>query len=77
MIEVAVVMHGVLRRFVPDGGDRMPRRVPEGTTIAELIEEIDAHHDVWCVALNGTVAKIGARLSDGDTVECFEPLEGG
>lgn len=77
MIDIVVVMHGVLRRFVPDGGDRMPRRIPEGTTIAELIEEIDAQHDVWCVALNGTVAKLSAPLSDGDTVDCFEPLEGG
>ena len=77
MIEITLVMHGVLRRFVPEGKDRMAYRLPEGTTVSELIESLEAQDDVWCVAINGTVAKVTATLSAGDVLDCFEPLEGG
>lgn len=77
MIEITLTMHGNLRRFLPEGRSSTTLRVPEGTTLQQLIEIVHARHDVWLAAVNGTATAVTATLSAGDAVELFEQLEGG
>ncbi|MBV9861813.1 MAG: MoaD/ThiS family protein [Alphaproteobacteria bacterium] len=77
MITVAVVMHGNLRRFVPDGAERRCLSVPEGTTIAGLVDTMKAGQEIWLVALNGAAVARSTCLQDGDEIDCFAPMEGG
>ena len=76
MIEVTVTMHGNLRRFLPEGRASTTLRVPEGTTLRQVIEMVHAHDHVWLVAVNGTAASAAATVSAGDAVDLYEQLEG-
>jgi sulfur carrier protein ThiS len=77
MTAVLVRMHGNLRRFLPGGEACARLTLPPGTTVQDFVASIGAQHDVWMVAINGTVAPFGTEIGDGDELDCFEPLEGG
>ena len=77
MIEVTLTMHGNLRRFLPDGRGSTRLTVPKGATLRRVIEAVHAEHDVWLIALNGTVAPVWALVTADDRIDCFEHLEGG
>jgi sulfur carrier protein ThiS len=74
---VTVVMHGTLRRFLPEGAARATLELPAGATVGELLAGLGADGDTWMVARNQTVAERDAVLAPGDVLECFEPLAGG
>lgn len=74
---VTVVMHGNLRRFMPDGAMRATVELPEGATIQTLLERLGAAEDAWLVARNQLTAERGAVLAPGDIVDCFEPVAAG
>jgi sulfur carrier protein ThiS len=74
---VTVHMHGNLRRFMPDGADRLPMTLDEGTTIETLLARLGADRDTWLVAVNGTAAERERVLEAGDFVDCFEAMAGG
>jgi sulfur carrier protein ThiS len=77
MIEITLTMHGNLRRFLPEGRRSTRLRVPEGTTLRQVMEAVHAQDDVWLAAVNGAAAPITAKVSAGDAVDFFEQLEGG
>ena len=74
---VTVVMHGTLRRFLPDGEARATLDLPRGTTIADVLAGLGAGDDTWLVAVNQAVAERDAVLAPGDVLDCFEPVAGG
>lgn len=74
---VTVVMHGNLRRFMPDGAARAALDVPPGATIETLLARLGADEDTWLVARNQVVAERDAVLAPGDVVDCFEPVAAG
>lgn len=74
---VTVVMHGNLRRFMPDGAARAAVDVPAGATIEALLARLGAGADTWLVAKNQVVAERDAVLAPGDVVDCFEPVAAG
>lgn len=74
---VTIHMHGNLRRFMPEGRDRMAMDVGDGTTIHALLSSLGAERDTWLVALNGTAAEPDRVLAPGDQLDCFEPMTGG
>ena len=74
---VTVVMHGTLRRFLPEGANRTTLDLRAGTTIAEVLAELGADQDTWHVARNQAVAERDLVLAPGDELDCFEPLAGG
>jgi sulfur carrier protein ThiS len=76
-VTVTVVMHGNLRRFLPDGAMRSCVELPEGATIEALLERLGAARDTWLVARNQITAERGQVLAHGDTVDCFEPVAAG
>ena len=74
---VTVHMHGNLRRFMPDGRDRMAIDVGAGTTIETLLASLGAERDIWLVAVNGTTVERDHVLASGDQLDCFEPVAAG
>ena len=74
---VTIHMHGNLRRFMPDGRDRMAIDVGAGTTIETLLASLGAERDIWLVAVNGTTVERGHVLTPGDQLDCFEPVAAG
>jgi sulfur carrier protein ThiS len=74
---VTLHMHGNLRRFMPDGRDRMALDVGTGTTIQVLLASLGADRDTWLVAVNGMTADRDRVLAPGDLLDCFEPQAGG
>jgi sulfur carrier protein ThiS len=76
-VTVTVVMHGTLRRFLPEGVTRATFDLRAGTTIGEILAELGAEQDTWLVARNQAVAERDAVLAAGDVLDCFEPLAGG
>lgn len=74
---VTVVMHGNLRRFLPDGAARADVELADGATIESLLARLGAAEDTWLVARNQVTAERGAALAHGDVVDCFEPVAAG
>ena len=74
---VTVHMHGNLRRFMPDGRDRMVMEVGPGTTIEAFLTSLGADRDTWLVAVNGLTVDKDRVLAPSDQLDCFEPIAGG
>jgi len=80
MIDVQVKLFATLRRHYPDLGigEAMAVVLPEGTTIAQLVERLDLPGDqVKVVFVNGTVRQKDHVLGDGDEIGVFPPVGGG
>lgn len=77
MMDVTLQMNGALCRFLPGGQRVMQFSVPEGSTVADLIEAVEARDEVWLVAVNGSVRRITDPVSSGDIVDCFSIIAGG
>ena len=60
-------------------GQPLPLRVPPGTPVEKLLEEIfvERTNQVGMVVINGKVAQGRTPLADGDRVDVFEILGGG
>jgi sulfur carrier protein ThiS len=76
-VTVTVVMHGTLRRFLPDGAARATLDLAEGSTVEEVLVGLGAEKDTWLVAKNQAVAERDTVLAPGDVLDCFEPVAGG
>jgi molybdopterin converting factor small subunit len=79
-VTVTVVMHGTLRRFLPEGAARVVLHLRDGATLGEVLTALGAEtaeHDTWLVARNEALAERDHVLGPGDVVDCFEPLAGG
>ncbi len=76
-MSVTVHMHGNLRRFMPEGRDRMAMEMPPETTIEALLASLGAGRDTWLVAVNGAACEKDRVLQEGDLLDCFEPVAGG
>ncbi len=80
MITVQVKLFATLRRQFPDLdiGEAMAVEVPEGTTVGELLQELELPAEqVKVVFVNNTIRKEDYELKDGDEVGVFPPVGGG
>ena len=80
MMDVHVKLFATLRRQFPDLGigEAMSVTLPQGATIAHLVERLDLPDEqVKVVFVNGTVREREFMLSDGDEVGIFPPVGGG
>jgi sulfur carrier protein ThiS len=77
MMDVTLQMNGALCRFLPDGQRVVRLSVPEGSTVADLVEAVEARDQVWLVAVNGSVRRITDPIASGDVIDCFSMMEGG
>ena len=76
-MSVTVHMHGNLRRFMPEGRDRMTMEVAAGTSIGAFLASLGAERDTWLCAVNGTACDQDRILQEGDLLDCFEPVAAG
>lgn len=74
---VTIHMHGNLRRFMPDGADRLAIELPEGMTIEAVLRRLRAEKDTWLVAVNNETVDRTTVLHPGDVLDCFEPVAAG
>ena len=77
MIRVAVTMHGNLRRFLPGGVACAQLELPEGTTVADVIERLRGQHDIWVASIGDVAVPLSTPLHDGAAIDFFPHLEGG
>jgi sulfur carrier protein ThiS len=76
-MSVTIHMHGNLRRFMPEGRDRVTMEVAPGTSSETLLASLGADRDTWLVAVNGVACEQDRILQEGDLVDCFEPVAAG
>jgi sulfur carrier protein ThiS len=76
-VTVTVHMHGNLRRFMPDGADRLAIEIADGTTIETVLVRYGAERDTWLVAVNNVAVEKDRVLEAGDLLDCFEPVPAG
>ena len=76
-MNVTVHMHGNLRRFMPEGRDRVTMELLPETRIQTLLTSLGAERDTWLVAVNGVTCDQDRVLHEGDLLDCFEPVAAG
>lgn len=80
MITTHIALFASLSQYHPDGqGGRHARAVelPEGTRIADVIENLGLPDQPRVVFVNGRHAEETAALADGDRLAIFPPVAGG
>ena len=77
-MEVTVNLFGNLGHYLPAGGNRnfFTRSIPDGTTVGELLKELNFPGTV-VVVVNGGVAEADHVLKANDAVSVFRPSGGG
>ncbi len=75
-VRVELFLH--LRRFGPPGAGSHEVELPEGATVADLLEQLGIPAGVRSIALvDGRLRSGGEALREGEAVTVFPPLEGG
>lgn len=77
MLAIQVVMHGNLRRFLPDGIASTRVQVTEGTTVRSVAQRFNAIDEVWLSAIDQVVVPMSEPLTRDATIDFFAVLEGG
>ena len=77
MMEVTLRMNGALCRFLPDGQRAVRLSVPDGSTVADLVDAVEAWGEVWLVAVNDSIRRISDLLASRDVIDCYSVMEGG
>jgi sulfur carrier protein ThiS len=79
-MNVTVHLHTTLQRQTPDGLlSRLELNLPEGTTLADLLAELDIRMDpdALLLVVNSRMAGEGQVLHPGDQVNLMPALSGG
>ena len=77
MMEVTLQMNGALCRVLPDGQRAVRLSVPDGSTVADLVDAVEAWGEVWLVAVNDSIRRISDLLASRDVIDCYSVMEGG
>jgi molybdopterin synthase catalytic subunit len=80
VMQVRVLCFGVLKDWF--GPDAVAIELPQGSTVAELLERLQAHHPAAvlhgiAVSVNAEYATAAQVLQDGDEVGLLPPVSGG
>lgn len=76
-LEVKVTLHGILRDYLPrQTKGRTILTVPDGTTIADIVAELEIKQTVSAV-VNSTEVEAGYVLQDNDDLQLFRLIAGG
>jgi len=78
-MKVEVWLFSTLRKYLPSGaqGNRAVVELPEGSTLADLVEHLGLQEEALVGTVNDEQAHWGLKLKDGDRVSFFPPLAGG
>jgi len=77
MLDIQVVMHGNLRRFLPEGIASTQLQVVEGATVRSVAQRFDALDEIWLSAIDKVVVPMSEPLTRNATIDFFSVLEGG
>ena len=76
-MEVKVTLHGILRDYLPrQAKGRTILTVPDGTSVADIVTQLDIKQTVSAVA-NGTEVETDHVLQDNDDLQLFRLIAGG
>lgn len=59
------------------GHSAQQTEAPEGSTIADVLEQASVPSEGYSITINGLGAGLGAGVSDGDVVTLVPKVEGG
>lgn len=79
-MRIQVHLFSILRQHLPPGGEagQASIELPDGNTVADLIEHLGITRRVRLVMVNGAQEKsLERRLRDGDIVKLFPTMVGG
>ncbi|HOT92581.1 MAG TPA: MoaD/ThiS family protein [Anaerolineae bacterium] len=79
-MQVNVKLFASLQRYKPGvfAGEAFAVELPEGSTLADLVERLQIHaNEVKVMYVNGRARAEMYRLKDGDEVGIFPPVGGG
>lgn len=75
---VTVIAFGNLRRYLPGKDEKAVMQVPDGISISELIDYLEIPMgEFWFATVGDNKVKDDYRLSDGEEITLFNPVEGG
>ena len=79
MISVQVKLFATLRQRFPDLaiGEAMELELPAGTTVSQLIQQLDLPDQAKVVFVNNIIREEDHMLQAGDVVGIFPPVGGG
>lgn len=79
-MQITVHLHTILQRQTPEGIiNRIEIDIPEGSTLADLIDslEIQLSVDNMLLAVNHRTAEVDQVLKEGDVVNLMPAISGG
>lgn len=77
-MRVAVEALGTLARFLPSGQSSVELEVAEGCTVQEVLLKLGIGlTESWNASLNGTLARLSDKVSEGSVLLVFPPITGG
>lgn len=77
-MRVVVRLHGELERFYPDGARHLEVDLPEGATVADLLQRLaPIRSEIWRASVGGVLVSTDYGLKDGQTVILLAPIGGG
>jgi sulfur carrier protein ThiS len=76
-LQVKLTLHGILRDYLPrQAKGKTTLDLPEGTTIAGVVERLKIKQTVTA-AVNGGQVQVGHVLQEGDELQMFRLVGGG
>jgi sulfur carrier protein ThiS len=79
-MNISVQLHTILQRQTPEGRlDRLEVELPEGSSLADLIEHLEITLDIedLLLVVNGRTAELDTPIQDGDQVNLIPAISGG
>ena len=77
-MQIKVVLFGMLReRLAKESRGRLTIELPEGATIYDLLEKLDAHMNLTCFLNGENERNFDRPLKDGDEIQLIQPIGGG
>ena len=79
-VNISVHLHTILQRQTPEGlVGRVDARLPEGSTIADLLQHLQValEPDALLLVVNGRMAELEQTLLEGDQVNLMPAISGG
>ncbi len=77
-MRVRAKFFGDLKKFSPNDEDEIETEVPEGSTVADLVDALKVDRgELWRASVSKQLVELDQVLHEGDEVFLFPPIGGG